>query len=212
MLSYTTTGADPLPQIHVVYRSDPSGSTDLFTRYLSLTNRGVWRLGSGSTTAFPKLQNFFGAQGSAGVGAAMRATPFSIGYLGSSIGRTLSLNEVYLQNAAGEYLTTATANLAASIPRQLPRATASWASVSLLNSDGKQTWPITSFVFLLSRQNSVKLGASGAVLRHFLRYLMTSGQAPAAKYSFGKLPTSVANHSIQAIRKIIIAKGVKSNW
>ena len=196
----------------MVYRSDPSGSTDLFTRYLSLSNRGLWRLGAGSTVAFPKLQNFFGAQGSAGVGAAMRATPFSIGYLGSSIGRALSLNEVYLQNAAKQFLTTATADLAASIPRQLPRATVSWASVSLLNSDGKQTWPITSFVFLLAKQNSTKLGASGPVLRHFLRYLMTSGQAPASKYSFGKLPTSVVNHNLQAIRKIVVAKGVKSNW
>eukprot|EP00897_Mesotaenium_endlicherianum_P005482 jgi/Mesen1/4962/ME000248S04247 len=167
----------------------------------------VWRLGSAPVVKFPKTS--ISAEGSAGVAAAMKSNPFSIGYIGSSVGKFLGLSEAAIPNARGKYLIHMQANPYDAIPGSLPGATAPWSGVILLNKRGEKTWPISSFAYILARKNASGFGQTGGVLVSFLRYLMsTNGQTLATTYEFFKLPTYLANQNLAAINGIILAKGV----
>lgn len=195
-------------RIFVVHRKDSSGTTQLFTRWLQVTEPKLWKLGSAGTVAWPS--NFISAVGSDGVAAAMRSNPYSIGYIGSSVGRYLGLNEAHINNRAGSFLSSAQADAYAAVPRTLPRANQAWSGVTLINAAGRLTWPISSFAYLLARQNNVRVGARGGVLKSFLRYCMSaSGQRLAAANDFVELPSKVVLQNRAAIATLILARGVK---
>lgn len=195
-------------RIYAVHRKDVSGTTQLFTRWLQVAQPSLWKLGSAGTVSWPR--SFISASGSDGVAAAMRSTPYSIGYIGSSVGRFLGLNEAHINNRAGSFLSSAQADVYAAVPRTLPRASAAWSGVTLINARGRLTWPISSFAYLLARQNNVRVGARGGVLRSVLNYIMgAAGQRLAASNDFVQLPSKVAAQNKAAIATLILAKGVK---
>lgn len=198
----------PNQNIFVVRRRDSSGSTSIFTEWLSSTAPRFWNLGVSGDIKWPN--GTLSGKGSAGVAAAMRASPYSIGYLGTSVGYGLGLNEVLLPNKAGVYRKAAGSDVYASIPRTLPPSISAWSGVTLVNRPGKQTWPLTSFLYAFSKRNVVKLKSTGGLLKAFLKYLNSNAaQSLLPSYQFFKLPQSITKKNLAAMETFILAQGVK---
>eukprot|EP00271_Cylindrocystis_brebissonii_P002214 TRINITY_DN1263_c0_g1_i1.p1 TRINITY_DN1263_c0_g1~~TRINITY_DN1263_c0_g1_i1.p1 ORF type:complete len:382 (-),score=11.14 TRINITY_DN1263_c0_g1_i1:1260-2405(-) len=194
--------------IFVVQHSDNSGLTEIFSQWLTLTATSDWP--SGVSELLSRAPGTISAKGSAGVAAAMRSNPFSIGYLSSNIGHDMGLNEVSIPNKAGNYLTSVLSNPYAAVPSTVPAATASWAKVSLVNDGAKIAWPLTSFTYVVARKSQVASRKSGALLKSFLRYVMSSaGQGYTMTYNFCPLPTYLLTQNRAAIETILLAPGLQ---
>eukprot|EP00271_Cylindrocystis_brebissonii_P007538 TRINITY_DN21102_c0_g1_i1.p1 TRINITY_DN21102_c0_g1~~TRINITY_DN21102_c0_g1_i1.p1 ORF type:complete len:358 (-),score=14.69 TRINITY_DN21102_c0_g1_i1:1462-2535(-) len=193
--------------IYVVRRSDNAGATQLLSQWLSVKASSVWHYPVSGVLSWPA--GTIAAVGSSGAAAAMRATPFSIGYLSISVAYNQGLNEAYLENSAGFFLTSATSNPYESLPRNPPSATASWAGITLVNAIGQQAWPLTTFAYLVTRKNQVQLKRSGGLLKSFLLYMMSpAGQAYCTKYNLFPAPTKLITQNKGAIGSIVLALGV----
>eukprot|EP00270_Netrium_digitus_P008568 TRINITY_DN256_c0_g1_i3.p1 TRINITY_DN256_c0_g1~~TRINITY_DN256_c0_g1_i3.p1 ORF type:complete len:358 (-),score=44.52 TRINITY_DN256_c0_g1_i3:360-1433(-) len=193
--------------IFVVCRKDSGGSTEIFTRWLQVSAGNVWKLGSGPMIQWPAT--FIRATGSEAVAAAMQSTPFSIAYISTNVGNFLGVNEALIQNLAGKFLRSSNSDVYGCIPTLLPPRTASWSGVTLFNGHGELSWPMTTFVYFLARENAVPLGQNGPLLVSFLRYLMTNeGQNLAQLYDFYRLPATLLAANMAAISGIKTASGL----
>jgi len=132
--------------ISVVHRSDGSGTTFLFTSYLSAVNPG-WKSGPGASDAVA-WPTGLGGKGNDGVAAFVRQTAGSIGYVEYAYAVQNKLSYVNLQNHDGQFVSPTAAAFAAAA------AGADWSKASgfyllLLDQPGAQSWPITGATFLL---------------------------------------------------------------
>ena len=134
----------PNKDIQVVYRSDSSGTTGVFTDYLSKVS-DEWKTKVGQGTA-PKWLVGQGGQGNAGVTNAVKQTPNAIGYVELNYALENKLAYADLKNKAGKFVTptiesTSAAAASASLPPDL--------RVSITNADGDSAYPISSFTYLI---------------------------------------------------------------
>ena len=182
----------PSQAIVTVHRADASGTTFVFTGYLNTAAAGVWTLGQGTTVAWPVG---LGAAGNQGVVGIVQGTSNTIGYveLNSALSNNMKLS--YLRNAAGNFVQPMVASVAASLSNSsvvLPQGNASWASVSLLNQPGTNSYPIVSFSYTLVYQElNVVPGMSSDKARalvNFLWYAVHAGQQRGVPLSYVPLP------------------------
>ena len=133
----------PMP-ITPVYRSDSSGTTAIFTNYLTKAAHG-WTLGAGKTLSWPAGS---GGKGNDGVAGNVKNTLGAIGYVEFNYAFANHLTMAKLANAAGKFIdaTPASFNAAAA---QADWATAPNAVVNMLNLPGANTWPIVSATYIL---------------------------------------------------------------
>eukprot|EP00850_Spirogloea_muscicola_P009875 SM000056S17993 [mRNA] locus=s56:567380:569776:- [translate_table: standard] len=197
--------------IKPIHRIDSSGTTNLFTGWLQ-TASANWKLAAGSLITWPA--SFKSANGSGGMVTALKATPYGIAYIGTSVGAAGGFLEASLLNAAGKYIKAGQADLYASVPRPLPSATTSWAGVTLLNKPGAQTFPITSFVYYFVKMDATKVGPkgrNGGLLKSYSRYINSpTGQALVRAYDFTILPSTTASQNLAAIASIKTINGANA--
>jgi phosphate transport system substrate-binding protein len=179
--------------ITVVHRSDGSGTTFVFTSYLSLKS-AEWKskVGANSDVKWPAGQ---GGKGNDGVAALVKQTPGSIGYVEYVFAHSNHLTDAQLQNHDGKFLAASAAATAAAASH------ADWANApgfaaTMLDQPGATSWPITSATFILVYRNSDKPAQVGEVLK-FFDWAYKNGDAAAAKLDYIALPLSVKN----AVRK-----------
>ncbi|KNC55071.1 ATP-binding cassette superfamily protein [Thecamonas trahens ATCC 50062] len=198
--------------ITVVHRVFGSSSTSLLAEFLNAAAPSQWLVRSSGGDAVAAVLDWpadtVGVEGSSQMAAKVGSTPGSIGYMDAGHGIDAGLAEVALQNAAGLFLTSAKADIAAAASvAPLPASSAdAWDSVTLVNQPGTTTWPIVSFTYLLLRQNQTRGDTSGdvvygqhrqqpdsgALLKAYAEFLFsTEGQELAAKFGFTKLPQTV---------------------
>jgi len=180
----------PDANIIVVHRSDSSGTTHVWSDYLSKISP-EWKAaeGAGMTLKWPVGM---GTEYNEGIAATVQRTPHSIGYveLVYAIRHQLSFGAV--RNAAGEYIranlesVTAAASAMAGDP------------ASITNASGKDSYPIAAFTFLLWPKQ-VKDSKKKAALLELLQWALTNGQKECSALGYAPLPHDVANRQLQVL-------------
>jgi len=184
----------PGREIAVVHRSDGSGTTFIFTSYLSEVS-DVWKTGPGQG-ALITWPAGVGASGNEGVAELVQKTPDSIGYVEFIYALRQQLRYGAVRNRAGRFVEadlTTLANAAAS-------AAFSGADlrVSIVNAPGAQSYPIAAFTYLLVPE---KLAVAGKqeTLPAFLRWMLTTGQKQCASLGYVALPPKIAERALALI-------------
>ena len=175
----------PAAQINIVHRSDGSGTTYIFSNYLSSADP-AWaaKVGTGKTLTWPAGEP---AEGNDGVANAVYRTPFSIGYIEQAYSQGLLLPFAALRNQAGNYVTPSAQTVAADAA-QKPAITPT--DFSIVNQPGASSYPISGYSWALvyTRQPSQ---ATGQALVTMLDWLTHDGQAYAAVNSYVPLPPQI---------------------
>jgi phosphate transport system substrate-binding protein len=178
-----------LPDLAIapVYRADGSGTTYVFTGYLAKVSPDFKsKVGVDKSVSWPAGS---GAKGTAGVAAAVKATPGGIGYVESAYASLNHLTVTQLQTHDGAFIKPTLGNFAAAA------AGADWAgakdfAVDLNDQPGANAWPIVSATFVLVPTNPTDAAKGAAVLK-FFDWAFTNGDAEAKKLEYVALPKSV---------------------
>jgi phosphate transport system substrate-binding protein len=179
----------PSSDILVVHRSDGSGTTYIFSDYLSNVSP-AWAQspGKGKELAWPVG---LGGKGNEGVAGQVKQTPGAIGYVELAYAKQNSLPFADLQNENGEFVTPTIESVttaAAAAASKLPANTDY--RISIVNAAGKGAYPISSFTFLLVYQSQPD-PAKGKKLVDFLRWYLRNGEKSAASLDYAPLPASM---------------------
>ena len=197
------TGANPgtaLPasDMVVVHRSDGSGTSYIFTDYLSKVSK-EWeaKAGTGTSVNWPVG---LGGKGNEGVTGLVKQTPFSIGYVELIYAVSNKLPYADVKNQAGSFVqpslesvTAAAAAVATSMPDDF--------RVSITNPPGAAAYPISGMTWLLAYEKQ-KDPEKGKKLVQFLKWMMTDGQKYAADLGYAPLPKAVVAKEQHALSRV----------
>jgi phosphate transport system substrate-binding protein len=187
----------PDQPIIVIYRSDGSGTTFIFTDYLSKISKD-WASSVGKGTSV-KWQIGMGGKGNEGVAGQVRQLQGSIGYVELIYAVENKITYGSVKNAAGNFVKASldgVTEAAASAP-----AMPADFRVSITNAPGKTAYPISSFTWLLIPEQS-KDAKKGKILSDFLNWMVTDGQKMTSQLSYAPLPASVAEKVKAAIKQV----------
>ncbi|HZZ16177.1 MAG TPA: phosphate ABC transporter substrate-binding protein PstS [Candidatus Sulfotelmatobacter sp.] len=187
----------PDRDIIVVHRSDGSGTTYIWTDYLSKVSAD-WQstVGKGTSVKWPIG---LGGKGNEGVAGMVRQLPGSIGYVELIYAVQNNIPYGSVKNAAGNIVKASLESVtaaAASAPKMPPDF-----RVSITNAPGKDAYPISSFTWLLIPVPS-KDPAKGKILADFLNWMVTDGQKMTAALSYAPLPEAVVQKEKEAIKQV----------
>ena len=184
----------PDQKIIVVHRSDGSGTTYIFTDYLSKVS-SEWANGPGKG-ASPSWPVGVGGKGNEGVAGLVRQLPGSLGYveLIYALQNKISYGEV--KNAAGNWEKASIESVteAAASIKVLPADY----RVSITNAPGADAYPISSFTWLLVPLKSPD-PAKGKVIKDLLSWIVNSGESEVSAFSYAPLPKSVAEKVLKTV-------------
>jgi len=175
----------PDAQIAVVRRADGSGTSFIFTNYLSKVS-AEWKskVGEGTAVNWPTGA---GGKGNEGVSAFVQRLPNSIGYVEYSYAKQNKMTYALLQNAAGNFVAPEDVTFAAAA------AGADWSKTFyqiLTNQPGKDAWPISGATFIMMHAAQDKPPQAMAALR-FFDWAFKSGDKTAVDLDYVPLPTQV---------------------
>ena len=186
----------PAASISVVHRSDGSGTTYIFSNYLSSVSP-AWaaRVGTGKTLNWPAGE---GAEGNGSVTSTVFRTPFSIGYVEQAYSQGLVLPFAAIRNQAGSYVLPSTQTVTAAAA-QKPSITP--ADFSIVDQPGASSYPISGYSWALvyTRQPSQ---ATGQALVTMLDWLTHDGQAYAAANLYVPLPSQVRQLARTSLQQV----------
>jgi phosphate transport system substrate-binding protein len=188
----------PNADIVVAHRSDGSGTTDIFTNYLTVVN-AEWRakVGRGKAVNWPVG---IGGKGNEGVAGVVKQTPGSIGYVELAYAKQNRMKVAALLNRGGNFVTPtleATSAAAAGVAKSMPDDF----RVSLVDAPGKESWPISGLTWILVYQDQ-KDEARGKAMVRFLKWAIRDGQKMEAALDYAPLPKAVVEKIDQALKKI----------
>jgi phosphate transport system substrate-binding protein len=187
----------PNQSIIVVHRSDGSGTSYIFTDYLSKVS-SEWQNGPGKGTSV-KWPVGLGGKGNEGVAGMIRQMQGGIGYIELIYAVQNKIDYGSVKNASGAFVkasldsVTSAAASAKSMPADF--------RVSITNAPGKDAYPISSFTWLLIPEKS-KEAAKGKILADFLTWMVDDGQKMTADLTYAPLPGNVAEKVKGAIKLV----------
>ncbi len=193
--------------IAVVRRSDGSGTTFVFTNYLSKVS-AEWKqkVGEGTAVQWPVGM---GGKGNEGVAAFVQSRPGTIGYVEYAYAKQGKLTYTLLQNAAGQY------PLPDDVSFQAAAADADWGKAAfyeiLTNEPGKTAWPITGATFILMHKKAEKPAQSLEALK-FFDWAFKNGDQMALDLDYVPMPDSVVKLVKAAWGNSIKDAAGKSVW
>ena len=196
----------PAEDIVVVHRSDGSGTTFVWTDYLSNVSQ-AWnqQIGKGKSIEWPVG---VGAPGNEGVANSINTTPNSIGYVELAYALTTGMKHAAVQNQAGNFIQgsidSTEAAVTASAP-SLPAGDQPWTNVTMVNAPGADSYPIASFSYLLVYKELTddpgladKNKAQSLV--DFINWAITDGQQFASDIGYVPLPEQVVQLNQETLR------------
>jgi len=188
----------PSDDIIVVHRSDASGTTYIWTDFLSkISNDWKTKVGTGTSVNWPVG---LGGKGNEGVMGTVKQTPDSIGYV--ELIYAIQNHEPYgdVENADGvfvkaslEGVSAAAAGAAANMPDDF--------RVSITNAPGKTSYPVSSFTWLLIPAQ-IQDASKREAIKAFLKWMLADGQKDCEALSYAKLPAPVIAKETKAISLI----------
>ena len=216
----------PSADIITVHRSDGSGTTFIWTSYLSQVSP-EWNqtIGAGKSVQWTVG---LGASGNEGVSNTILSTPNSIGYVELTYALTTDMDYASLMNSAGNFVEPTVASTQAAVQNaismngtgtgtntttttsgsaiSLPGGDQSWTHVSLLDAPGADSYPIASFSYLLlykELSTNVDSMEKAQALAQFINWAITDGQQFASPLHYVPLSESVVQHNQQTPRSLI---------
>jgi phosphate transport system substrate-binding protein len=184
----------PDQNIIVVHRSDGSGTTYIFTDYLSKVS-GEWQQAAGKGTAV-KWPVGLGGKGNEGVAGMIRQFKGSIGYIELIYALQNNIPFGSVKNSSGAFIKASLASTtAAAVGVKMPADY----RVSITNPPAKDAYPIASFTWLLIPQ-PFKDGNKGKIITDFLNWELDNGQPMANSLSYAPLPKEVADKIRQTVK------------
>ena len=187
----------PAADIVVVHRSDGSGTTYIWTDYLSKVSK-EWetKVGRGTSVNWPVG---LGGKGNEGVSGQVQQTPNSIGYVELVYAVQNKMKTGKVKNLAGAWVAASLAGVtaAAASSKEMPEDF----RVSITNAPGKEAYPISSFTWLLIPEK-IADPAKNKAIKDFLKWMLTDGQTMTSALAYAELPKSVVAKEMKAIAKI----------
>jgi phosphate transport system substrate-binding protein len=188
----------PGDDIVVVHRSDGSGTSYIWTDYLSkVSPEWQQKVGKATSVNWPVG---LGGKGNEGVSALIQQTPSSLGYIELIYAIQNHLPYGKVKNSAGAFVKADLASVsaaAAAASKSMPDDF----RVSITNPEGKEAYPIASFTWLLIPAKFTDT-AKRDVVKDFLKWMMTDGQSSCEALSYAKLPKEVVAKEMKAIAQI----------
>lgn len=196
----------PTQNIQVVHRSDGSGTTFVWTSYLSLVSP-TWNslVGKGTSVPWPIG---VGQSGNGGVAGYITTTQYAAGYVELAYALQNNIAFAKIQNKAGSYIEPSLSSTAAALNTvtYLPSGDQSWSSVSLLDSTDPNAYPIASFSYIVVyKELNVVPGMSltkAKALFGYLWFVIHNGQQIAPSLQYVPLPRSVVSIDAATIKSI----------
>jgi phosphate transport system substrate-binding protein len=187
----------PDQSIIVIYRSDGSGTTYIFTDYLSKISKD-WLSTVGKGTSV-KWQMGMGGKGNEGVAGQIRQLQGSIGYVELIYAVENKITYGAVRNAAGNFVKASLDGVteAAASVKDMPADF----RVSITNAPGKTAYPISSFTWLLIPEQS-KDANKGKIIVDFLNWMLTDGQKMTNQLSYAPLPANVVDKVKATVKQI----------
>jgi phosphate transport system substrate-binding protein len=184
----------PDQKIIVVHRSDGSGTSYIWTDYLSKVSK-EWANGPGKGTSVSWPVGV-GGKGNEGVAGLVRQLPGAMGYVELIYALQNKISYGDVKNSAGNYVKASIAGVteAAASVKQIPADY----RVSITNAPGANAYPISSFTWLLVPLNSPD-AAKGKVIKDLLNWIVTSGQSEVEALSYAPLPKNVADQVLKTV-------------
>ena len=188
----------PADDIVVVHRSEGSGTTYIWTDYLSKVSP-EWksRVGTGASVNWPVG---LGGKGNEAVAGLVKQTPDAIGYIELIYAIQTKMAYGRVRNSSGAYVkadlasvTAAAAGAAKAMPDDF--------RVSITNAPGKTAYPISSFTWLLIPAQ-ISDAAKRDVIKGFLRWMMSDGQKFTESLAYAQLPREVVTKEMKAVSQI----------
>jgi len=184
--------------ITVVHRSDGSGTSFVFTDYLSKVSP-EWKMKVGANTSV-NWPVGLGGKGNEGVAGLVKQTPGAIGYVELIYAVQNKMEYGSVKNLAGNFVkadfhtvTEAAAGAAKDIPADF--------RVSITNEPGKNAYPISTFTWLLI-PDKIESASKKSAITQFLNWMLTTGQADAEGMSYAPLPKPVVAKETKQIALI----------
>ncbi len=186
----------PNEDLVVVHRSDGSGTSYIFTDYLSNVSKD-WqsRVGRNTSVRWP---TGLGAKGNEGVTGQVKQLPGTIGYVELAYAHQNKLPFAQLKNAAGQFITASLESVTealatAKIPEDF--------RFSMVNPPGEKAYPIAGATWLLVYDQQ-KDAAKGQKLVQFLNWALTKGEAMAASLDYAPLPDNLRSRVLERVKTI----------
>jgi phosphate transport system substrate-binding protein len=188
----------PDQDIVVVHRSDGSGTSFVWTDYLSKVS-GEWdaKVGRNTSVNWPVG---LGGKGNEGVSGLVKQTPGAIGYVELIYAMQNQLPYGRVKNPAGAFIKADLASTTAAAASEANMMPADF-RVSITNAPGEAAYPICSFTYLLIPV-SISDAPKKTAIKDFLHWMLTTGQNDAEGLSYAKLPRDVVAREMKAIAQI----------
>jgi phosphate transport system substrate-binding protein len=187
----------PAQPIVVIHRSDGSGTTFIFTDYLSKISP-EWQSQVGSSTSV-RWPVGLGGKGNEGVAGMIRQMQGGIGYIELIYAVQNKIPYGSVKNAAGDFVKASLDSVTAAAA-SAPKMPADF-RVSITNAPGKDAYPVSSFTWLLIPEKA-KDAAKGKIISDFLTWMVDDGQKMTADLSYAPLPGSVASKVKETIKQL----------
>ncbi|MBI3783276.1 MAG: phosphate ABC transporter substrate-binding protein PstS [Deltaproteobacteria bacterium] len=193
----------PNQDIIVVHRSDGSGTSYIFTDYLSKVSK-TWksRVGAGTSVSWPAG---LGGKGNEGVTGLVKQTPNSIGYVELIYALSNELPYADVKNQGGSFVkptlesvTAAAAGYADKMPEDF--------RIVITNAPGAEAYPISGMTWLLVYEKQKDAG-KGKKLVEFLKWMLSDGQKLAADLHYAPLPDAVVAKERQVLQRVTTTDG-----
>jgi phosphate transport system substrate-binding protein len=184
----------PDQKIIVVHRSDGSGTSFIFTDYLSKVNKD-WAGGPGKGTS-PSWPVGVGGKGNEGVAGLVRQLPGAIGYVELIYALQNKMTFGAMKNASGNWVKGSIAGVTESAAgiKNMPADY----RVSITNAPGAEAYPISSFTYLLIPTHPTD-AAKQKVLKDMLSWMVNSGEGEVSSLSYAPLPSNLAEKVLKTI-------------
>jgi phosphate transport system substrate-binding protein len=197
----------PATDVLPVYRSDGSGTTYVFTDFLSAVSP-AWKtaVGTGKSVKWPEGVGL-GAKGNEGVAGQVKQTPGALGYVELAYAMQTGLQTAAVRNRAGRYVrptleaTTAAGAGVAGMLAQRPDF-----RLSIVNAEGADAYPISSWTYLLVPQH-VEDCAKGRALAGVVRWALTEGGQQARDLHYAPLPDAVRDQVLAKLGTVTCGAG-----
>jgi phosphate transport system substrate-binding protein len=186
----------PSTDVVVVHRSDGSGTSYIFTDYLSNVSKD-WETKVGHNTSV-RWPTGLGAKGNEGVAGQVKQLPGTIGYVELAYAHQNKLPAAQIKNSAGNFITASLESIkdalaSAKIPDDF--------RFSMVNPPGGKAYPISGTTWLLVYEQQSD-PAKGKKLVEFLQWALTRGEAMASALDYAPLPESLENRVLERVKTI----------
>ncbi len=191
----------PDMEITVVHRSDGSGTTYIFSDYMSKIGPD-WNteVGKGKSLKWPVG---LGAKGNPGVAGTIKQTAGAVGYIGSEFAFAQDISFAQLKNSSGNYITPSLESISAAAQGEIPADT----KVMLTNSSDPNAYPIAGFTWLILYKEQAYGGRSKAQAEATIEYLNwiieKDAQAMAQQVNYAALPVKAVEQAKKILKSVV---------